>query len=57
MDGQLKDSQCKIIPCRISSVTHVNDYQPTVLEGEEAQRVMNRILKYSSSLEYAFTED
>lgn len=56
-DGQLKESQCKIIPCRISSVTHVNDYQPTVLEGEEAQRVMNRILKYSSSLEYAFTEE
>jgi len=55
-DGQLKESQCKIIPCRISSVTHVNDYQPTVLEGEEAQRVMNRILKYSSSLEYAFTD-
>jgi len=40
----------KIIPCRLSSVTNVNDYQPTILEGDEAQRVMNKIREISNGL-------
>lgn len=56
-DGELIDSHGIIIPCSISSRKDVNDYQPTVLEGEEAERVMNRILKYSSSLKYGIGKD
>lgn len=36
-----------IYPCRISSVTYVNDYRPTILEGDEGQRVFNRIREFS----------
>lgn len=40
----------EVIPCRLSSVTNVNDYQPTILEGEEAERVMNKINEISEGL-------
>ena len=40
----------EVIPCRLSSVTNVNDYQPTILEGEEATRVMNKIEEISEGL-------
>ncbi|HZJ57793.1 MAG TPA: CapA family protein [Clostridia bacterium] len=56
-DGELKESQGNIIPCSVSSRKDVNDYQPTVLEGEEAERVMGRILKYSSKLKYGIGTD
>ncbi len=42
----------KVIPCQVSSVKEVNDYQPTILEGEEKERVLKRILKYSEKLKY-----
>lgn len=38
------------IPCSISSVTNVNDYQPTILEGAEAERVLNKINEISAGL-------
>ena len=40
----------EIIPCRLSSVTNVNDYQPTILEGAEAEKVMNKISEISAGL-------
>lgn len=40
----------KIIPCSISSVTTRNNYQPTILEGSEAERVMNKLREISSGL-------
>ncbi len=39
-----------IIPCSVSSVTSRNNYQPTPLEGERGQRVLNRIKEYSENL-------
>lgn len=42
----------RIIPCSVSSVSHVNDYQPTILEGSDSERVLSRIYEYSSRLEY-----
>ncbi len=50
-DGEvLKDDDVNIIPCRVSSTTDYNDYQPTPLEGDEAQRVLDRIAEYSYGL-------
>ncbi|WP_242950622.1 CapA family protein [Clostridium grantii] len=47
-DGvKIEDNQKNIIPCSISSVTHRNDYKPTVSEGSEKERILNRINKYS----------
>lgn len=40
----------QVIPCSISSVSNVNNYQPTILEGTEAERVMNKINEISAGL-------
>ena len=50
-DGKiLSYDDVNVIPCSISSVTNVNDYQPTILEGAEAERVMNKINEISAGL-------
>ena len=36
-----------IIPCSVSSVKTRNNFQPTVLTGDEAERVLAKIAKYS----------
>ncbi|WP_245831848.1 CapA family protein [Oceanobacillus senegalensis] len=40
----------KIIPTRISSLDNRNNYQPTPLEGEEATRVLDKILSLSNKI-------
>jgi poly-gamma-glutamate capsule biosynthesis protein CapA/YwtB (metallophosphatase superfamily) len=55
-DGKVQSSRGNIIPCSISSVSHVNDYRPTILQGDEAERIMSRIYRYSSALEYGITK-
>lgn len=45
-----EDNVKNIIPCSVSSVSSYNNYQPRVLEGEDAQRVLDRIETYSSGL-------
>ncbi len=48
-DGELiEDNVTNIIPCSVSSESGYNNYQPTPLEGDEADRVMERIEEYSS---------
>ena len=54
--GRIRSSRGNIIPCSISSVSHVNDYRPTVLEGDEAGRVLSRVYNYSKALEYGVTK-
>ena len=50
-DGKLTGSEKpNIIPCSISSEKNRNNYQPTPLKGDEAQRVLDRIKKYSEGL-------
>jgi len=39
-----------IIPCSLSGKENKNDYQPRVLEGEEAQRVLKKVLNSSVNL-------
>lgn len=52
-DDVLKlDDNINIIPASISSVSNVNNYQPTPLEGEEKTRVLNKILQKSTGFEY-----
>ncbi|WP_242972953.1 CapA family protein [Anaeromicrobium sediminis] len=47
----------KIIPCRISSTDEYNDYCPVIAKGHEKDRILNRIFKYSESLEYGIKRD
>lgn len=50
-NGELvEDNVTNIIPCSISSDSSYNNYQPTPLEGDEADRVRGRIEEYSSGL-------
>lgn len=46
------DDNIKIIPTYVSSVKNVNNYQPTILTGEEGDKVVEKVLKYSSGFEY-----
>lgn len=44
-----ENDSAKIIPCSISSVSNRNDYCPTPLTGDEGQRVINRLNKFSEN--------
>lgn len=49
-NGELISEENEVIPCSISSVSNRNNYQPTILEGEEKERVLGRIEEYSEPL-------
>ncbi len=42
----------KIIPASVSGVDYCNNYQPVVLQDAEKERVLQKILRYSSGFEY-----
>lgn len=52
INNEYKTSSIKIIPVSISSKKDRNDYQPQVLIGDEYDRVINKIKKYSYNLDY-----
>ena len=53
VNGELQpDDYIKIIPASVSGVSYCNNYQPVVLEGAEKERVMRKIMRYSSGFEY-----
>lgn len=49
-DNVLQMETGQVIPISISSSKVSNNYQPTILQGIEATRVMNKIRKYSMDL-------
>lgn len=50
-DGKVADDDnINIIPCSLFSSSNKNDYCPTPLEGDEAERVRQKIEKYSEGL-------
>ena len=48
--GKIENDETKIIPCSMSSASGFNNYQPTLLEGSDAQRVLNKIEERSQGL-------
>ncbi len=55
VDGEKQEeSQARIIPCSISSVSDKNDYKPTPSEGDEARRIIDRVNKYSKKFGVSF---
>lgn len=47
-DGKVKkDENINMIPCSLSSASGYNDYCPTILDGAEKQRVLDKIEGYS----------
>ena len=43
-------SEYRVIPCRVSSETTYNNYQPTPLTGEEAKETMHKIQERSQAI-------
>ncbi len=51
-DGSVTDTKVNITPCTISSDTTINNYQPTPAQGEEAQRIIQKINDLSAQFGY-----
>ena len=48
LDGERQtDTEARIIPCSISSVSNRNDYKPTPAGDDEARRILDRMNEYS----------
>ena len=50
VNKQIQKSQIKVYPASVSSVTSRNDFQPTILTGTEGQRVLQKIARYSPTV-------
>ncbi|MCL1882896.1 MAG: CapA family protein [Defluviitaleaceae bacterium] len=49
--GVLQDyTETTLIPARVSSVRYRNDFRPTIAEGDDAERILARIERYSEAL-------
>lgn len=42
-DKEIVEESNNIIPCRISSTTSRNNYQPTIVDGEAADRILKKV--------------
>lgn len=49
-NDELIETSINIVPVSVSSKKNINDYQPSILVGDEKDRVMNKILKYSENV-------
>ncbi len=55
VNGEKQEDQViKVIPCTISSVSNRNDFQPTPVTGEDAERVFGKINEYSQQFGLQF---
>lgn len=58
VDGERQeDKNIRVIPCSVSSVSHINDYKPTPAEGGEAERIIGRVNEYSLDFGVQFDKD
>ena len=46
-DGTIEDGGINLIPCSVSSEKAHNNFQPTPLEGKEAEKLFNKFMKLS----------
>ena len=49
-DGNIVDDTIKIYPASVSSTTKRNDYRPILLVGDDANRVLEKIQRYSTGI-------
>lgn len=57
-NGELTpDDNIRIIPCSISSVKNKNNYQPTPATGKEAERIIEKVNKYSKVFHIQFDRE
>ena len=51
-DGNVSNGKLELIPISITSSGLINDYKPKILSDENKQRVLKKIIKYSTNFEY-----
>lgn len=51
-ENNLRDTDICLIPCSLSSNSSYNDFKPTILGGDEKERVLQKINKYSYNFSY-----
>ncbi len=51
------ETEVRVIPCSVSSVSDRNDYKPTPAYGGEAERIIGRLNEYSQDFGIAFDSD
>ncbi len=56
-EGEKQYGEARIIPCSISSVTSRNDFRPTPAEGEEFDRILQKVNEYSEPYHVAADEE
>ena len=49
-DGRVEGPALKIIPARLTALSDGTDYRPVLSQGEQAQRIIDRILSRSSNM-------
>ncbi len=49
-DGQASSEGLRIFPCSVSSQERYNDFKPTPLWGEEATRIVQRLIEYGEDM-------
>jgi poly-gamma-glutamate synthesis protein (capsule biosynthesis protein) len=48
--GELVSTSSKVIPCSMTTKPGLNDFQPKLLEGTEAERVLEKLKKRSEMI-------
>lgn len=56
-NGKLISYGIKVIPTRISSVTYINNYCPTPMEGDEKTRLLSKLNKLSPNAGFKITNE
>ena len=49
-DGEVEVGELTVIPCSVSSTSSYNNYQPTPAEGEEAERILEKIKESNEAI-------
>lgn len=58
VDGEKQEeTEVKVIPCSVSSVSNINDYKPTPATGSDAERILGRLNEYSQDFGVQFDEN
>ena len=59
VDGILQEDakDIRAIPCRLSGSTEKNDYCPVILSGEDAEKVIGHLNKYSEEFGLSFDRE
>lgn len=56
-EGIIEGPTLTVIPCTISSVSEINDYRPTIAEGEKREEIIQQLNTYSQDYPVSITQE